>query len=103
MTTQKEHIKPHYKTHILRALEYHFPDAQKIYLFGSRARKTHQEGADVDIAIDLGHLIDFREMSRARNTMHNIPVPLKIDLVDMYAIPAHMKTAILEEGILWKS
>lgn len=103
METEKEHINPKFKKHILRALEYHFPEAEKIYLFGSRARKTHEEGADVDIAIDLGGRIDFREMARARRTMQNIPVPLKIDLVDMHAISSEFKETILEEGVLWKS
>jgi len=52
----KTSINPRYKKEILRALEYHFPGA-KIILFGSRARRTHQEGADVDIAIDAGKAI----------------------------------------------
>jgi predicted nucleotidyltransferase len=48
-----KHINQKYQDAIVRALEYHFPNA-KIILFGSRARATHKEGADVDVAVDTG-------------------------------------------------
>lgn len=97
-----ESIKPLYKKMILDALEYHFPGA-KVYLFGSRARKTHESGADVDVAIDLGERVIMREMARARITLENLFIPLNIDLVDMNAIPQELKETILHEGVLWKS
>jgi len=100
--SQKESINPAYKKVILDAMNYHFPNA-KIYLFGSRARKTHQEGADVDIAVDdHGKKVDFREIIRARATLDNLYIPLEVDLVDLQAIPEELKKTILEEGELWK-
>lgn len=99
--SQKNHLNPVYKTEILKALNYHFPDA-KIYLFGSRARATHQEGADVDIAIDIGKPIELHEMYRARMTMENLIIPLRVDLVDMYIIPQKLRETVLKEGLVWK-
>ena len=100
---EKEHIKPKYKTEILRALEYHFPEKKKVYLFGSRARLTHKEGADVDIAIDTGKKLDAREVMRALVTLENLFIPLNIDLLDFHAIPKELQQIILGEGVLWKN
>lgn len=100
--TQKESINPAYKKMILDAMNYHFPNA-KVYLFGSRARKTHEEGADVDIAIDdQGKKISYHEIIRARSTLDNLLIPLEVDLVDLHAIPEELKKTILEEGELWR-
>lgn len=79
-----------------------FPSAT-IYLFGSRARGDHTERSDIDIAIDLGRQMEFREIARARGVLEGLNLPQKIDVVDMYSIPAAMKEFILKEGVLWKS
>lgn len=97
-----KHINPKYKDAILRALEYHFPEA-KIILFGSRARMTHKEGADVDVAVDTGERIQLRELQRARVTLENLPIPLIVDVVDFHNIPTLLQETILDEGIIWKN
>lgn len=79
-----------------------FPSA-KIYLFGSRARGDHTERSDIDIAIDLGRQMEFREIAQARGVLEGLNLPEKIDVVDMHSIPAAMKGFILKEGVLWKS
>lgn len=96
-----ENIKSEYKKSVLKAIDYHFPTA-KVILFGSRARGTNQPGADVDVAIDIGKPIELAEMSRMRGTFENLPIPLEVDVVDMYNIPDVLKNAILKEGIVWK-
>lgn len=97
-----ENINPKYKELILRAMEYHFPNA-RVYLFGSRARGDNQPGADIDIAVDAHDKISLQEMSRARITLNNLPFALKVDLVDMYRIPQELKDLILKEGVVWKN
>jgi predicted nucleotidyltransferase len=79
-----------------------FPDA-RIYLFGSRARGDYTERSDIDIAIDLGNKMDFREIAKARGVLEGLNLPQKIDVVDMHSISASMKGYILKEGVLWKS
>jgi predicted nucleotidyltransferase len=74
-----------------------------VYLFGSRARGDHTERSDIDIAIDLGREMEFREIARARGVLEGLNLPQKIDVVDMHSIPADMKKFILKEGVLWKS
>ncbi len=48
------------KEQIIKVIEIFFPDA-KIYLFGSRAKGTHHERSDIDIAIDVGRLMTMTE------------------------------------------
>jgi uncharacterized protein len=91
-----------YKEKLLRALEYHFPGV-RVYLFGSRAVGTAQIGADVDIAIDTGEKIFYREMYRARQTIEGLNIPYKVDLVDIHSVSEEMKQNILEQGIIWKN
>jgi predicted nucleotidyltransferase len=40
-----------------------------MYLFGSRARGTHQPSSDIDLAIDAGRKLDFLEVAQARNVL----------------------------------
>lgn len=97
-----ESVDLRYKEAVIRALEYHFPHA-KIILFGSRARGTHESGADIDIAIDTGKQLKLREIARAKVTLENLFIPLEVDLVDMHGIPQELKDVIKQEGIVWKN
>ena len=90
-----------HKELILKAIAYHFATA-KVILFGSRARGTHKQGSDIDLALDIREPIKLREMARIRVTLANLPIPLEMDIVDMHNIPDAFKQKILHEGVLWK-
>lgn len=94
-------LKPEYKAKIIALTSALFPNA-KIYLYGSRARGTHRERSDIDIAIDDGKEIGLAEMGEVKEVLYASNVPYRLDVVDMHCIPAYLKAAILEEGILWK-
>lgn len=98
----KDGLKPEYKKLILKAIEYHFPQA-RVVLFGSRARGSHKPGSDIDVAIDIGEPVLLSEMARIRVTLENIPLALDIDVVDMHNIPTELKNLILKEGVVWKN
>ena len=95
-------LDPRYKKAIIKAVEYHFPEA-KIILFGSRARGDNRPGSDVDIAIDTGKRTQLRELSRLRITLEHLPIALNVDVVDMQRIPEEFKQTIAQEGVIWKS
>ena len=97
-----DNLTPEYKQWTMKAIDYHFPNA-KVILFGSRARGTNSPSADVDLALDTGHLIKLHEIARARVTLDNLPIALEVDIVDMHNIPAELKEIILREGIVWRS
>ena len=87
---------------IVRLLDVLFPDV-KIYLFGSRARKTNRPASDIDIALDAGRVLAVVEIARVRNIIDALNIAQKVDIVDMHAIPQDLRDIILKEGIVWKS
>lgn len=102
INTMNDNVKQEYKSLILKAITYHFPEA-KVMLFGSRARGTNKPGSDIDLAIDIGEPIKLREMTRMRVTLENLPISLGMDIVDMHNIPDELKAIIAREGIVWKN
>lgn len=54
----------------------------KIYLFGSRARLNHDEGADIDIALDMGKPINNKKITSIREKFEESTMPLMVDVVD---------------------
>ena len=86
---------------IIQLLTVLFPNA-KIYLFGSRARGTHTERSDIDIALDLGRKMEFEEIGRARGVLEGLNIAQKIDIVDLNRASDVMREFIFKEGILWK-
>ena len=77
------------------------PEA-KIYLFGSRARQDFRQSSDIDIALNMGEMIDFGDMLEIKDVLNATNIPQKIDVVDMNLISKEMRTEIETEGILWK-
>jgi len=96
-----EALKQEYKSAILKAIAYHFPEA-KVILFGSRARGTNKHGSDIDLALDIGKPIKLHDMARIRVTLENLPIALEMDIVDMHNVSGELKQRILHEGIVWK-
>lgn len=75
----------------------------KIYLFGSRARGTHKENSDIDLAIDtgLGERLNFLDYGLLTEIIDALDIPQKVDLVDLNStIPESFKNNILKEGII---
>ncbi|CDK30831.1 type VII toxin-antitoxin system MntA family adenylyltransferase antitoxin [Candidatus Babela massiliensis] len=90
------------KEQIIKVIEIFYPDA-KIYLFGSRARGTHNERSDIDIAIDAGRLLTMSERGQLNNMIDALNIVQEVDIVDFKNIPEALKNNILREGIVWKN
>ena len=95
--TQKSNV-PQQET-MIQLLTVLFPSAT-IYLFGSRARGDHTERSDIDIAIDLGRQMEFREIAQARGVLEGLNLAQKIDVVDINR--SGTKELVLKEGVVWK-
>jgi len=76
--------------------------AAKIYLFGSRARGTNAERADIDIALDEGHPLPLRDIDEIKNILRESNIMYKIDVVDFNQISSAMRNEILKERVIWK-
>ncbi|MCK5632566.1 nucleotidyltransferase domain-containing protein [bacterium] len=97
----KKNIDEKTKNKIIRLILALFPTA-KIYLFGSRATKTHSMWSDIDIAIDTGEKIPFVLVGEVIDVLKGTDIPYMIDVVDFHDISDVMKQSILKEGIIWK-
>ena len=71
-----------YKEIILAIVEKHLLHCT-VYLFGSRARQTNKEGADIDIALDTGSSIAYEIMAAIRSDLEDSTLPVFVDLVDL--------------------
>lgn len=89
-----------YKEELIAIIKKHIPQA-KIYLFGSRARKTHHPGSDIDIALDAGIVLDRGIIGEIKEEIENSTIPFFVDIVDLQAVSEQMREQILKEGILW--
>ena len=96
----KEIVEPEIKNKIVGILKLLIPEAQ-VYLFGSRAKATHQEFSDIDLALDAGSPLDHRKVNEARSVLQSLSIPYKVDLVDFHRVSELMKKSILEERVLW--
>ena len=74
----------------------------KVYLFGSRARQEHDEGADIDLALDNQQAIDLRTLYKIKNRIEESTIPVFVDLVDIHSADETIKKEIKNEGILWE-
>ena len=92
-TSNNTHLES-YKQTILAIIEDVLPDCT-VYLFGSRARQTNDEGADIDIALDMKQPIDHGKMSIIREKLEDSTMPLMVDLVDLYTASDLLRKALL--------
>jgi predicted nucleotidyltransferase len=98
----KPNIDEKIKNKIIAVISALIPDA-KIYLFGSRARGTHSERSDIDIALDAGRELPIEDVDEIRRMFLNSNIMYTIEIVDLHQVSQAMHDAILKEGILWKS
>lgn len=100
-----------YKKQICEIIKKFIPNC-KIILFGSRARNTHQPGADIDIAIlkkqvppstDTETPIDKKVLGLIEEEIEETSIPLFVDLIDLQNTSEELKEKIKKEGILWET
>jgi uncharacterized protein len=90
------------KQKIITLIKALLPEA-KIYLFGSRAKGTHDRWSDIDIAVDTGQPLPITAVDEAASVLEATNIPYKIELVDFRKAPAYLQKSIEQEGILWKN
>ncbi len=92
-----------FKQKIVHIIKQFLPTA-KIYLFGSRARKTHALESDIDIALDCGYEIKKSTMTLLREALAATTIPFCIDLVDLQQpLSCELRENIMREGIEWSN
>ncbi len=68
--------------HHIRAAAAELSEIDEVILFGSRAKGTHQQGSDVDLAIK-GREITYTTVLRLLDSLNEVrPIPYFFDVVD---------------------
>ncbi len=78
------------------------PDA-KIYVHGSRADGTYRQGSDIDIALDTGYKIPWRNVQELHDVLNALRTKHCIDVMDINNTSKNVKEIIESEKIVWKS
>jgi predicted nucleotidyltransferase len=64
---------------LMRAVFCHFPQIEKVILFGSRAKNTHRPESDVDLALmEMGNIL---QVSAVAEALDELPLPYKFDVL----------------------
>ena len=87
-------MKTEYKNLLIKIIKKYLPNT-KIYLFGSRARKTNTPGSDIDLAIDSETKIDFKIISKIKNDIEESKIPFFVDVLDIQSVSEEMKKEII--------
>lgn len=95
-------IKKEYQEIIIATITKHIPSC-KIYLFGSRARKKHAPGSDIDLAIDSPQKIDRHLLCKIKEELEDANIPFFIDIVDLQSADNEIKSQIDKDKVLWSS
>ena len=76
------------------------PKIQTIWLFGSRARKDHNEKSDIDLAISCSNASE-NDWLEINEIIENADTLLKIDIInfDKLKQSSPLKESILKQGI----
>ena len=88
------------KEELIRIIRHHIPHC-KIMLFGSRARNTHKQGADYDIALDAGEKIAYETMLRIAGDIDESTIPVFVDVVDVHGVNEKFLLVIEKDFVVW--
>ncbi len=80
------------------------PEAEEVWLFGSRAKGTHQKGSDIDLAIKGSACNPGLALAIANQANEELPIPYQVDIVDYSSIDnPNLKDHIDRVGVLFYS
>ncbi|MBW1615272.1 MAG: nucleotidyltransferase domain-containing protein [Deltaproteobacteria bacterium] len=83
------------KTKIKKIINDQLGNKVKIFLFGSRADKTHTKQSDYDIGIISDTPISFDTMERIQENIDKLPILQQIDIIDFKRVSADFYNKVL--------
>ena len=90
------------KNKLLKIIHKYLPEC-RVYLFGSRAKKTSKEGADIDLALDIGKKINWKVLGDIKDEIEETTIPVFVDVIDVNSVDKKFLEHIKTEWIEWKS
>jgi len=75
--------------------------AERLILFGSRARDDARRASDIDLAFSGPRPVPRDALALMREAFEESRIPFRVDLLDYATAPASLRAAIDKEGIAW--
>lgn len=75
------------------------PKTARVYVFGSRALGTTKRSSDLDLAIDLGRVLDRKETTQLVLAFEDSDLPYKVDIIDLHSVDASFKQIIEKDQV----
>ena len=75
------------------------PKDARVYVFGSRALGTTKRSSDLDLAIDLGRVLDRKETTQLVLAFEDSDLPYKVDIIDLHSVDASFKQIIEKDQV----
>ena len=76
-----------------------YPEAQEVWLYGSRAKGTATEGSDIDLSLK-GEYLTHRHQLELSKVLENLLLPYRVDLSVCNSLPQPLKEHIQRVGQL---
>ena len=73
-----------------------------VFLFGSRSRKDHHQGSDIDIGIIPRGPINKDRLILLRELLENLNTPYKIEIVDFSTVSEAFQKEALKDAEWWR-
>ncbi|MGA0127548.1 MAG: nucleotidyltransferase domain-containing protein [bacterium] len=77
-----------------------YPEAQEVWLYGSRAKGTATEGSDIDLSLK-GELLTHRHQLELSKVLENLLLPYRVDLSVCNSLLKPLKEHIQRVGLLF--
>lgn len=76
----------------------HYPQVEKVLIFGSRAKDSWKDGSDIDLAI-FGSKLTDEDFTKLWNEIDDLPLIFKVDCIHWDKLAnLQLKEKILQEG-----
>jgi predicted nucleotidyltransferase len=76
------------------------PEVERVWLFGSRARRDNFERSDIDLAIEAPGMDRLEWLNLSLDFEDEAPTLLGIDLLRLEEVPDELRRDIQDEGIV---
>ena len=93
-------LRSDYREMVLHILKKHIPD-EKVWVFGSRAKRTANNSSDLDLVIVSKDKISPRVMAALNFDFEESDLPFKVDILDWQNISDEFKQVIKENYIVF--
>ncbi len=84
---------------VLNILQKYLTEHTKVWVFGSRAKRTAKKFSDLDLAIDAGEALSFDQLNHLNDAFIKSDFAYKVDIVDLQNVQEPFKRIVTEQAV----